>query len=333
MPAGNLTEFDWPEPFDLLFMQETMQNAPQEMMQEAFAGLKKVQKTLPSKFFYDERGSQLFEKITKLDEYYLTRTEYQIMHDHISEIASAVGPESVIIEPGSGSSKKVRLLLDNLPDITGYIPVEISQEYLSQVVKELRKEYPNLLIKPVCADYTQPFQLPRLYKPFEYYIVFYPGSTIGNFRPEEAQQFLQMLSGFMVPGGGLLIGVDMKKDKAILEAAYNDSKGITAAFNKNMLVRLNRELGADFDVDWFTHEAIYNEGKGRIEMHLVSDQEQAVHIGDEVFYFEEGETIHTENSYKYSPGDFKALVSDWFEVKKVWTDDEELFSLQYLVKK
>lgn len=303
------------------------------MLQEVLAGLSKSSKTLPSKFFYDERGSQLFEEITRLDEYYPTRTEHQIMREHITEIAAEIGPESVIIEPGSGSSKKVRLLLDHLPDISAYIPVEISQEYLSHVVKELRKEYPDLLIKPVCADYTKPFQLPGIDKAFEYYVVFYPGSTIGNFQPGEAQRFLQMLSGFMVPGGGLLIGVDMKKDKAILEAAYNDSKGITAAFNKNMLVRLNRELGADFHVDRFTHTAIYNEAKGRVEMHLISDREQAVHIGEEVFNFDEGETIHTENSYKYSPDDFKALVSDWFEVKKVWTDGEELFSLQYLVKK
>lgn len=314
-------------------MQKSIQNAPQGMIHEVLAGLQKGQKTLPSKFFYDERGSKLFEEITQLDEYYPTRTEYKIMRNHITDIADEIGPESVIIEPGSGSSKKVRLLLDHLPDISAYIPVEISQEYLSHVVQELRCEYPTLDIKPVCADYTQPFQLPKINKPFDYYVVFYPGSTIGNFQPGEAQKFLRMLAGFMVPGGGLLIGVDMKKDRDILEAAYNDSKGITAAFNKNMLTRLNREIEANFNVDQFTHDAIYNEAKGRIEMHLVSKCEQTVHIGDDVFCFEEGETIHTENSYKYSPNDFKALVSDWFEVEKVWTDEDELFSLQYLVKK
>lgn len=314
-------------------MQKSIQQVSQAMQQEVLDGLRKKQKSLPSKFFYDERGSELFEEITQLDEYYPTRTEYRIMYDHIEDIVSVIGPESVIIEPGSGSSKKVRLLLDHLPDIAAYIPVEISQEYLSQVVNELQNEYPELVIKPVCADYTQPFQLPKINRPFEFYVVFYPGSTIGNFQPKEAQHFLQMLSGFMVPGGGLLIGVDLKKDKDTLEAAYNDSQGITSAFNKNMLVRLNRELDADFDVDHFTHKAIYNEAKGRIEMHLVSDKRQTVHVSNEMFQFDEGETIHTENSYKYSPEDFKALVGDWFEVKKVWTDDDKLFSMQYLVKK
>lgn len=314
-------------------MSESTQEASRTMMQEVLSGLQKPEKTLSSKFFYDERGSELFEEITRLEEYYPTRTEYKIMQNHIAEIAAAIGPESVIIEPGSGSSKKVRLLLDHLPDLTAYVPVEISQEYLAQVVKDLRQEYPNLNIKPVCADYTKSFQLPNIDKPFDYYVVFYPGSTIGNFQPREAQEFLKMLSKFMVPGGGLLIGVDMKKDKNILEAAYNDSKGITAAFNKNMLVRLNRELDADFNLDQFRHHAFYNDDKGRIEMHLVSECEQDVHIGGEAFHFEEGEHIHTENSYKYSPADFEALVSDWFKVKKVWTDKDDLFSLQYLVKK
>lgn len=303
------------------------------MLEEVLAGLQKPQKVLSSKFFYDERGSELFEQITRLKEYYLTRTEYNIMQDHIGEITSAIGSESVIVEPGSGSSKKVRLLLDHLREVSAYIPVEISQEYLTDVVNELRREYPNLLIKPVCADYTKPFQLPEVNKPFEYYVVFYPGSTIGNFYPEEAQRFLQMLSEFMVPGGGLLIGVDLKKDSAILEAAYNDSKGVTAAFNKNMLARLNRELDADFNLEQFGHQAFYNEEKGRIEMHLVSVQNQTVHISGKSIPFKKGETIHTENSYKYSPDDFKMLVSDWFEVEKIWTDDDDLFSLQYLVKK
>lgn len=312
---------------------EPTQEASRAMLEEVLDGLQKPQKALSSKFFYDERGSELFEQITKLNEYYLTRTEHRIMQDHIMEIATVIGPESVIVEPGSGSSKKVRLLLDHLPDVTAYIPVEISQEYLADVVRELRREYPNLLIKPVCADYTKPFQLPEIHKPFEYYVVFYPGSTIGNFNPDEAQQFLQMLSEFMVPGGGLLIGVDLKKDKAILEAAYNDKKGVTADFNKNMLVRFNRELAADFDLEQFAHHAFYNEEKGRIEMHLVSRQDQTVHVDGKSIAFKKGETIHTENSYKYSPDDFKALVSDWFEVEKVWTDDDDLFSLQYLVKK
>lgn len=255
------------------------------------------------------------------------------MTSNITEIAAVIGSESVIIEPGSGSSKKTRLLLDEIPKLAAYVPVEISQEYLARMVKELRSEYPGLLVKPVCADYTKPFELPEIDTPFEYYVVFYPGSTIGNFRPETAQSFLQMLAEFMVPGGGLLIGVDLKKDPELLEAAYNDKKGVTAAFNKNMLVRLNRELNANFEVDQFVHHAFYNQEKGRIEMHLVSQSEQRVRIGDESISFKKGETIHTENSYKYSLQDFEALVSEWFSVDQVWTDDDDLFSLQYLVKK
>ncbi|HYW35535.1 MAG TPA: L-histidine N(alpha)-methyltransferase [Balneolaceae bacterium] len=314
-------------------MSESTRRAPRSMAEEVLSGLQKPQKTLSSKFFYDKRGSKLFEKITRLPEYYPTRTERKILRDHIDEIARTIGPSSVIIEPGSGSSKKTRLLLDHVPDVVAYIPVDISQEYLGKVVQRLRKAYPSLIIKPVCADYTRSFQLPEIDQPFDYYVIFYPGSTIGNFHPDEAREFLRMLSQFMVPGGGLLIGVDLKKDKAILEAAYNDRKGITAAFNKNMLKRLNRELNADFVVDQFAHRAFYNEEKGRIEMHLVSRTEQDVHIQGETFHFSEGETIHTENSYKYSLDDFKALVSDCFSVNKVWTDKDDLFSLQYLVKK
>lgn len=333
MPAGSLTEFDWPERFKPLAMSKSIKKARRPMLQEVLTGLNRDQKSLPSKFFYDQRGSELFEQITQLDEYYPTRTERQIMQQNIGKIAGMIGSESVIVEPGSGSSKKVRLLLDHLPNISAYVPVEISQKYLGQVVQELQKEYPNLLIKPVCADYTKPFQLPEIDKPFEYYVVFYPGSTIGNFRPAEAQDFLKLLADFMVPGGGLLIGVDLKKDIEILEAAYNDRKGVTEAFNKNMLVRLNRELNADFEIAQFDHHAFYNREKGRIEMHLVSQKDQAVHIDGKTFQFRRGETIHTENSYKYSLDDFEALVSDWFKVQKVWTDENQLFSVQYLEKK
>lgn len=314
-------------------MSESIKKVFQPMFKEVITGLSQDRKSLPSKFFYDERGSELFEQITELDEYYLTRAERQIMQQNIGEITDAIGSESVLIEPGSGSCKKIRLLLDHLPNITAYIPVEISQKYLSQVVQNLQKEYPDLLIKPVSADYTKPFQLPEIDKAFDYYVVFYPGSTIGNFNPSEAQDFLKLLSDLMVPGGGLLIGVDLKKDIEILEAAYNDSQGVTAAFNKNMLTRLNRKLNADFDIEQFDHHAFYNEQKGRVEMHLVSRRDQTVHIKEKPFYFRKGETIHTENSYKYSLNDFEALVSDRFRVEKVWTDDDDLFSLQYLVKK
>jgi len=309
-------------------------NAPQrQMFEEVVEGLRRPQKMIPSKFFYDERGSELFEEITRLDEYYPTRTETRILEDHIEEIAEAVGEQSVIVELGSGNSTKTRLLLDHMSDISAYVPVEISEEYLMKTVRSLKDEYPDLSIKPVCADYTKPFRIPPIAKTFEYYVIFYPGSTIGNFRPERAQQFLKTISRLLVPGGGMLIGVDLKKGRDTLEAAYNDAKGVTAQFNLNMLLRLNRELNADLRIDNFEHLAFYNEEKGRIEMHLKSKTGQEVHLNGEAIHFEEGETIHTENSYKYSLDEFRALVNDWFKVERVWTDEDDLFSMQYLVKR
>jgi len=313
---------------------DAKQNLSQkQMLDEVLSGLCRPQKSLPSKYFYDERGSELFEKITELDEYYLTRTEKKILQDNIDEIEKYIGEKSVIVELGSGSSNKTRFLLDHLPGLVAYVPVDISEEYLMKTVRSLKEEYPDLLIKPVCSDYTKPFYIPRIKKPFDYYVVFYPGSTIGNFRPAKAQEFLGYIAKLMIPGGGMLIGVDLKKDQNILEAAYNDKKGITAAFNKNMLVRLNRELDTDFDPDKFKHEAFFNQFKGRIEMHLVSEEKQEVHVGNETVMFEIGETIHTENSYKFSLEEFAYLVKDWFRVEKVWMDDNRLYSLQYLVKK
>lgn len=305
----------------------------QQMLKEVLDGLSRAQKMLPSKYFYDERGSELFEQITSLDEYYPTRTEKKILENHINEIAERVGSESVIIELGSGSSQKTRLLLDHLPDLSAYVPVDISEKYLQKVANDLREEYPNLPIVPVCADYTQPFDIPHIDRPFEYYVVFYPGSTIGNFQPHQAQKFLQSLARFLIPGGGMLIGVDLKKDVEVLEKAYNDEAGVTADFNKNMLVRINRELGADFEVENFRHKALYNREQGRIEMHLVSEANQQVHLNGTTIDFQKGESIHTENSYKYSLEEFRELVSNWFEVEKVWMDDNEFFSIQYLVKK
>lgn len=314
-------------------MSNNSEAARRQMLREVKDGLKQPQKQLPSKYFYDKRGSELFEQITRLDEYYLTRTEKKILRNNIDEIAGRIGQNSVVIELGSGSSQKTRMLLDHLPDLSAYIPVDISEKYLETVVRELRKEYPGLLIKPVCADYTKPFDLPEIDRPFEYYVVFYPGSTIGNFRPAEARQFLKSIARFLVTGGGMLIGVDLKKDKEILEKAYNDKEGITAAFNKNMLIRLNRELGSDFKVEAFRHQAIYNRQKGRIEMHLVSEVNQQIHLNGEALILKKGESIHTENSYKYSLEELRELVSPWFDVAKVWTDEDQLFSIQYLVKK
>lgn len=304
-----------------------------QMFEEVIEGLRRPQKMISSKFFYDKRGSELFEEITRLDEYYPTRTEIRILEEHIDEIADAVREKSVIVELGSGNSTKTRLLLDHMSEISAYVPVDISEEFLMSTVRSLENEYPDLSIKPVCADYTKSFQIPPIVEPFEYYVFFYPGSTIGNFRPKRAQQFLETISEQLVPGGGMLIGVDLKKDREILEAAYNDAKGVTAEFNLNMLVRMNRELNADFQIDNFEHLAFYNDEKGRIEMHLKSKEQQEVRLNGEVIQLKEGETIHTENSYKYSLSEFRELVHEWYEVEKVWTDENDLFSMQYLVKK
>lgn len=313
-------------------MSEEIDTLSQSMLDEVLSGLRETPKSLPSKFFYDEHGTILFEKITRLEEYYLTRTEFDIMRSHLEEIVGQVGVQTILVELGSGSSRKTRLLLDELTNIAGYVPVEISEAYLANAVQSLKKEYPHLTIKPVWADYTESFPVPKFNHSTGKYVLFYPGSTIGNFGPEEARRFLGTVSKILNPGGGMLIGVDLKKDKRILEAAYNDQKGITAAFNKNMLMHLNRELQADFNIDYFSHRAFYNKNKGRIEMHLVSDRDQAVSVAGEQIHFKQGESIHTENSYKYSLNEFRELVQPWFSVQKVWTDAQNYFSVQYLKK-
>lgn len=302
------------------------------VLEEVLPGLKDTKKHLPSKYFYDERGSELFEEITRLEEYYLTRRELGIMRNHLKEITVQIGEQSVLVELGSGSSQKTRMLLNELPELAGYVPVEISETYLANVVQSLNKEYPNLTIKPVCADYTEPFQVPEFNPSTGNYVLFYPGSTIGNFRHEEARRFLSRVSRILNYGGGMLIGVDLKKEKKILEAAYNDRKEITAAFNKNILIRLNREIHTDFNINHFRHRAFYNEDKGRIEMHLISEKDQSVSIGNEQIHFKKGESIHTENSYKYSLSEFEELVQPWFSVQNVWTDEQNYFSVQYLKK-
>jgi len=302
------------------------------MENDVLQGLRKPQKSIPSKYFYDEQGSRLFEQITELDEYYPTRTELNIMEKNLPEIVTLLGEKAILIELGSGSSRKTRLLLDEIPGLAGYVPVDISEEYLTKVSQTLRKEYPDLLIQPVCADYTNSLMIPDLRDSHRHYVLFYPGSTIGNFRPQKARKFLQNIAKLLNPGEGMLIGVDLVKDKEVIEAAYNDSKGVTAAFNKNLLLRLNRELGADFNPDHFSHSAFFNEKESRIEMHLISDRDQTVRVGEELFNFKEGESIHTENSYKYSLNKFRELVQPWFTVKRVWTDKDDYFSVQYLEK-
>jgi dimethylhistidine N-methyltransferase len=293
--------------------------------------IRKRQKEIQCKYLYDERGSQLFDAICELEEYYPTRTEMRIMDQHGAEMAELLGSGILLIEYGSGSSTKTPILLRHLQRPAGYVPIDIAREHLLRSAERLKSEFPQLKILPVCTDYTMPFELPEIDRPVSRRVVYYPGSTIGNFHPDEARQFLRRIAGVCGSGGGLLLGVDLRKSPEILEPAYNDSAGVTAAFNLNLLERINRELGADFDLDQFEHRAIYNEERSRIEMHLISRRDQTVRVAGRAFSFETGETILTECSYKYTFEGFAELAaSAGFNVKRVWTDDQQLFSVQYL---
>ena len=300
-------------------------------LEEVLRGLRSPQKELPCKLFYDELGSDLFEQITQLDEYYPTRAEARIMREAGAEIAALLGPNVLLIEYGSGSSTKTRILLDHLERPAGYVPIDISREQLQRSADKLADAYPRLRVEPVCADYTAPFELPDFFGQSVRRVAYYPGSTIGNFVPEDARRFLARIADVCGPDGGLLIGVDLKKDPLMLHRAYNDVLGITAAFNLNILRRLNRELGADFALDQFRHYAFYNPVFARVEMHLVSLTEQVVHVGKVRIRFDRGESIWTEGSYKYNVHEFAQLAAaaGW-RVKQVWTDDRMLFSVHYL---
>jgi L-histidine Nalpha-methyltransferase len=300
-------------------------------LDEVLRGLSSPQKELPCKFFYDDAGSQLFEQITELDEYYPTRTEQRIMRQSGEEMADMAGSDCLLIEYGSGSSQKTRILLDHLRQPAGYVPIDISCELLKQSAGAIAEAYPGLRVVPVCGDYTASLDLPAKLPKGRRRLAYYPGSTIGNFVPEDARRFLARIAEVCGPGGGLLIGVDMKKDPLMLHRAYNDALGVTAAFNLNVLARLNREFRADFAVEKFRHYAFYNPVFGRIEMHLVSLAEQVVHLGGVLIHFDRGESIWTEASYKYTPQEFAALAgrAGW-RAQRVWTDDRGLFSVQYL---
>lgn len=301
---------------------------------EITAGLARTPKVLSPKFFYDDRGSRLFDRITELPEYYLTRTELAIMERHVDHIAELVGPQASLIEFGSGSSMKTRILLEHLDRPAAYVPVDISRDHLVTAANALAREFPRVEVLPVAADFTHPFELPQPKVMPLRNIVYFPGSTIGNFLPDSAHNLLEVMHQEAGDGGALLIGVDLKKDKAVLERAYNDSAGVTAEFNLNMLRRLNREFGADFAQRQFAHRAIYNEALGRIEMHLVSRREQQVTLGGQTFHFEEDETIRTECSHKYTVDEFNAMAARaGFEVHTVWTDAEKLFSVQYCLRR
>lgn len=305
----------------------------EKLLEEILESLSKTQKVLPSKLFYDQKGSCLFDQICELDEYYPTRTETSIMNENIEDICSILGRNSLLIELGSGSSKKIRLLLSGLQNPAGYVPIDISEEHLINSVNILARDYPHLRILPVSADYTQPFSLPKFDFIYSKKVVYYPGSTIGNFEPEYASQFLNSIGKRLGKGTGLLIGVDLKKDKQILEDAYNDKKGITAEFNLNILTRLNTELDIDFNIEQWKHYAFYNSKEGRIEMHLESLSEQDVNVDGENITFREEETILTEYSYKYSIEDFEELISDSYKLEKVWTDKENKFGILYFYVK
>jgi len=293
-------------------------------------GLQDARKELPSKYFYDEAGSQLFEQICELDEYYPTRTELSIIQAQMQEIIALLGPHCLLIEYGSGSSTKVRMLLDALEYPAGYVPIDIAKEQLLRSAASLGLAYPELEVLPVCADYTSDFELPLPNKPVWQRVAYFPGSTIGNFDREPATLFLQQIAR-VCQGGGLLIGVDLKKDFNILHRAYNDSQGVTAQFNKHLLVRINQELDANFQLNQFGHYAFYNPGQSRIEMHLVSLKNQVVRIGESEIFFKLGESIWTESSYKYTLEEFAQLAaSAGFNVERVWTDPRNLFSVQYL---
>ena len=304
----------------------------QESFRDAvLAGLGRNPKTLPCKFFYDARGSALFEKICELPEYYLTRTEIAILDRFAADIATRLGPHCRLIELGSGASHKVRILLEALDRPAAYVAVDISREQLRRAAARLAADFPKLAVVAVCADYTRSFVLPELPGPDGKRVGFFPGSTIGNFEPRQVVAFLSDWAKLLGPGGEMLIGADLKKDPKILNAAYNDKAGINAAFNLNLLTRINRELGGDFDLDRFAHVAFYSEAEGRVELYLKSLAEQTVMAAGQRFRFGAGELIHTENSYKYAIDEFCALAAlAGFEPVHSWTDRHQLFSVHYL---
>jgi dimethylhistidine N-methyltransferase len=297
---------------------------------EIVAGLSKTPRTLPCKFFYDEHGSEFFGKICALPEYYITRTELQILRLHGTEMAEALGENIELIGLGTGAGTKTRILLEELRNPAVYIPIDISTEQLQKSTARFREMFPALEILPIAADYLEPFELPLPRKLSSRSVVYFPGSTIGNFEPNDAVEFLRRLAELSGEDGGLLIGVDLQKNPRIIEAAYNDSQSVTAAFNLNLLARANRELDADFDLNNWRHRAIYNAVEGRIEMYLISEIAQRVRIEDQIFDFAAGEKILTEYSYKHTPEGFALLARKaGFQFRKLWTDDARLFGVFY----
>jgi len=304
-----------------------------DMREEVLQGLAERPRRLPPKYFYDETGSRLFEQITRLPEYYLTRTEMALFDAHLDDIAAALGADVCLVEYGSGTSEKIRKLLERLRP-AAYVPVDISGEHLLDQAHALHRDFPWLNVYPTCADFTSRFDLPEPVAALPR-VGFFPGSSIGNFDPPGATAFLGHVHATLGPGGRLLVGVDRKvggrKDAAVLEAAYNDSQGVTAAFNLNVLQHINARLDADFDPAAFAHEARYDPDLGCIQMFLRSRVEQTVQIGSTRLAFAAGEIVHTENSHKYHPEEFQALARrGGFDVDQWWTDEAEYFALYLL---
>jgi dimethylhistidine N-methyltransferase len=301
-----------------------------DFLSDVVAGLSATPRTLPCKYFYDERGSELFGRICETPEYYITRTELRILSDNAAAMADELGSGIQLIGFGTGAGTKTRLLLEKLKDCVAYVPVDISREQLVQSSSLFGRLFPSVEILPVCADYLQPLILPTPLRSPSRSVVYFPGSTIGNFEPDGAQNFLRRLAQICGSGGALVIGVDLQKPSDIIERAYNDAAGVTAEFNLNLLARANRELGADFNLSQWRHEAVYDPLNGRVEMHLISNADQAVNVGESVFHFAPGKKIITEYSYKHTVAGFSALAATaGFRLERTWTDDEQLFGVFY----
>ena len=310
---------------DLAPVQESFAHA----MRDAFNSERKA---ISPRFLYDQAGAELFDEITELPEYYPTRTELGILRAHADDMAALVGPDARLIEFGASSSAKVRLLLSALRRPRAYAPIAVAAEHLRQTAEEVARAFPDLAVVAVCADYTQPFTLPgEIMEGDGARVGFFPGSTIGNLEPDDAAAFLAMWARQLGPGGGMLVGVDLVKDAQVLERAYDDAAGVTARFSLNLLARANRELGADFDLAAFRHEARWEPSHSRIAIHLVSLKDQTVRLGGAAIAIAAGERIHVEYSHKYTPESFAALARrGGFEPRAMWCDPERLFSVQYL---
>jgi len=304
---------------------------PDDILGDVLAGLSQAPKRLPSKYFYDRRGSELFEQITRQPEYYPTRIELQLLADRGAGIAEAVGPRAHVVEYGSGSGRKTRLLLDALEDPVAYTPIEISESALLASVERLDREFGDVEVLPVLADFTRPVPLPRPSREADHALVFFPGSTLGNFVHAQSLRLLRAMRETMGERGGALVGIDLQKSPDVIEAAYNDAAGVTAAFTLNLLARLNRDIGSDFDPDAFAHRAVYVREAGRIETFLVSRRAQDVTVEGRRFHFEAGEAMQVEYSHKYTDAGFAALAAEaGLRVAHRWNDPLDWFGLRLL---